>query len=141
MRRLTTVALLSLLVCGCGGGGDGGSETTAVNAVVLRYFSAYARGSGTELCALLIPSAQEKMVEVVESDERELGRPSNVHTCLQAINFFGPVLQAEHTRVISTSITGVEATVTVKVGSLRAGSVKLSKTVAGWLIAKLPGEE
>jgi hypothetical protein len=140
MRRLTTVALLSMLVCGCGGGGNGGSESAGVDAVVLRYFAAYARGSGTELCPLLTPSAREKMVEVVESDEQELGRPSTVHTCLEAVNFFGRVLQAEHTRVISTSITGINATVTVKVGSLHTGSVTLSKTAAGWLIVKLPGE-
>jgi hypothetical protein len=140
MRRLTTLAMLALLVSGCAGGGSGGSESEQVSAVVLRYFAAYARGSGTELCPLLTRSAQDKMVEVVESDEKELGRSSTVHTCLQAVQFFGRVLQAENAKVISASITGTNATVTVKVGSLHAGSVTLSKTAAGWRINKLPGE-
>jgi hypothetical protein len=135
--------MLALLLGGCGSGGDGGSggsENEQVSAVVLRYFSAYARGSGSELCPLLTRSAQDKMVEVVESDEKELGRPSTIHTCLQAAQFFGPVLQAENAKVISASITGTNATVTVKVGSLHGGSVALSKTAAGWRINKLPGE-
>ena len=80
------------------------------------------------------------MVEVVDSDEQELGRSRTAHTCLQAVQFFGPVLQAEHTKILSVSITGTNATVTVKVGSLHAGSVFLSKTVAGWIISRLPGE-
>jgi len=140
MRRLRTLAMLALLVSGCGGSGSGVPESAQVSAVVLRYFSAYARGSGTELCALLTGGAQEKMVEVVESDERELGRPNTVHTCLQAVRFFGRVLQAENTKVLSASITGTIATVMVKVGSLHAGSVSLSKTAAGWIISRLPGE-
>lgn len=138
MRRLTTLAVLGLLVGGCGGSG---SESEQVSAVIHRYFSAYARGSGTELCPLLTQSAQDKMVEVVESDEQELGRASTVHTCLQAVKFFGRVAQAENAEIVSASITGANATVTVKVGSSHAGSVTLSKTAAGWLINKLPGEE
>jgi len=141
MRRPTTLAVLALLVSGCGGGGGGVSESEQVSAVVNRYFSAYARGSGTELCPLLTRNAQDKMVEVVESDEQELGRASTVHTCLQAVQFSGRVAQAENTEIISASITGTNATVTVKAGSLHAGSVTLSKTAAGWLINKLPGEE
>jgi hypothetical protein len=141
MRRLTALATLALLASGCGGGGSGVSEREQVSAVVLRYFSAFARGSGTELCPLLIQSAQDKMVEIVESDEHEAGRPGTVHTCLRAVQFFGPVRQSENAKVISASITGTNATVTVKVGSLHAGSVTLSKTAAGWLINKLPGEE
>ncbi|HEX3518498.1 MAG TPA: hypothetical protein VHT29_05640 [Solirubrobacteraceae bacterium] len=140
MRRLTTLAMLTLLVSGCGGGEAGASETGQVDAVVLRYFSAYARGSGAELCALLTRSAQHKMVEVVESDEQELGRVSSVRTCLQAVDFLGRVPQAENAKVISASIMGANATVTVKVGSLHAGAVTLSKTAAGWLVDKLPGE-
>jgi hypothetical protein len=140
MRRLTTLAMLALLVSGCGGSGSGAPESAQVSAVVLRYFSAYARGSGTELCPLLTGSAQETMLEVVESDERELGRPSTAHTCLQAVRFFGPVLQAENTKVLSASIAGTNARVTVKVGNLHAASVFLSKTAAGWLISRLPGE-
>jgi hypothetical protein len=132
--------MLALLVSGCGGSGGTGSENGQVSAVVLRYFSAYGRGSGTELCPLLTRSAQDKMVEVVESDEQELGRSSTVHTCLQAVQFFGPVVQAENAKVISSSITNTSATVTVKVGSLHAGSVTLSKTAAGWLINAFPGE-
>lgn len=78
------------------------------------------------------------MVEVVESDERELGRPSTVHTCLQAVQFFGRVHQSENAKVISASIGGTDATVSIKVGNLHAGSVTLSKTGAGWLINTLP---
>ncbi len=140
MRQLTTLALLTLLVSGCGGSG-GVSESEQVAAVVHRYFSAYTRGNGTELCPLLTQSAQDKMVEVAESDEQELRRSSTVHTCVQAVRFFGRVVQAENAEVISASIAGTNATVTVKVGSLHAGSITLSRTAAGWLIEKLPGEE
>jgi hypothetical protein len=141
MRRLTAVAMLALVLSGCGGSGsgDGVSEATQVSAVVLRYFSASARGSATELCPLLTASAQETMVEVVVSDERELGRPSTVHTCLQAVRFFGRIPQEENTKILATSLTGAKATVTVKVGSLQAGSVLLSRTAAGWMISTLPG--
>ena len=140
MRRLTTLAMLTLLVSGCGGSGSDAPESGHVDAVVLRYFSAYARGDGAELCPLLTPSAQDKMVEVVDSDEQELRRSSAAQTCLQAVEFLGPVLQAEDANVLSTSITASKATVTVKVGTLHAGSVSLSRTPAGWLINKLPGE-
>jgi hypothetical protein len=140
MRRLTTLAVLALLVSGCGGGGSGGSESEQVSAVVHRYFSSFARGSGTELCPLLTQSAQGKMVEVVESDEQELGRASTVHTCLEAVKFFGDVAVDKSAKVIGVSVTGANAKVTVKVGSFHAGSVTLSKTAAGWLINKLPGQ-
>ncbi|HEY2719233.1 MAG TPA: hypothetical protein VGI52_06345 [Solirubrobacteraceae bacterium] len=140
MKRLTTLAMLTLLVSGCGGDGSEASEGKRVGAVVLHYFSAYARGSGAELCPLLTRSAQRKMVEVAGSDEQELGQSSAVHTCLQAVGFLGRVPQAENARVISTSITGTSAMVTVKAGGLPAGSVTLSETAAGWLINKLPGE-
>lgn len=138
MRRLTTLAVLALLVSGCGGGGV--SESEQVSAVVHRYFSSFASGNGTELCPLLTQSAQDKMVAVVESDERELGRVSTVHTCLDAVRFFGGVAVDRSAEVIDVSITGADAIVTVKVGNLHAGSVTLSKTAAGWLINKLPGQ-
>jgi hypothetical protein len=138
MKRLGTLGTLALLMSGCGGGG---ATSDQVSAVVLHYFSAYARGSGTELCPLLTQSARIKMVEVVASDEQEAGRPSTVHTCLQAAQYLGPVPQAEKAKVVSASVTGADSTVTVKVGSLRAGSVTLTKTAAGWLINKLPGEQ
>jgi hypothetical protein len=140
MRRLTTVAVLALLVGGCGSGGGGVSESNQVSGVVHRYFSAYARGSGTELCRLLTQSAQDKMVEVVESDERELGRSSAAHACPEAVKFFGRVAQVENTKVLSVSITGTDAAVTVKAGSFHTGAVTLTKTPAGWLINRLPGE-
>jgi hypothetical protein len=139
--------LFALLVSGCAGGGSGvpGGEQVRegeqVSAVVVRYFSALARDSATDVCPLLIGSAQRKMVEVVESDEQELGRSSTVHTCVQAARFFGGVPQFENAKVISASVTRTNATVTVKVGSLHVASVTLSKTATGWLINKLPGEE
>ncbi len=40
----------------------------------------------------------------------------------------------------AVSITGATATVTVKVGSFHSRRVTLSKTAAGWLINKLPGQ-
>jgi hypothetical protein len=135
-----TPIVLALLLSGCGDSGAGVSESSQVSAVVHRYFTAYARGSGAELCSLLTGSAQSKMVEVMESDEQELGRSGTVHTCIQAVQFFGRVAQAENTEIISASITGTNAIVTVKAGSLQAGSVTLSKTAVGWLITKLPGE-
>ena len=67
-------------------------------------------------------------------------RGRKFESCLQAVQFFGRVRQADNAKVISASITGTNATVTVKVGRLHAGSVTLSKTAAGWLINKLPGE-
>ena len=59
-------------------GAGGIRESEQVSSVVHRYFSSFTRGSGTELCPLSTQSAQDKMVDVVESDERELGRSSTV---------------------------------------------------------------
>lgn len=137
---LPALAVLALLVSGCGGRGET-SESDQVSAVVDRYFSAYARGDGAELCPLLTQSAQDKMVGVVESDERELGRSSTVRTCLQAVQFLGRVRQAENTKILSVSIAGTDATVAVKVGSFHAGSVTLRKAAPGWQLDRLPGEE
>ena len=144
MRRLTALGtMLTLLVSGCGSAGAGGiRESERVSSVVHRYFSSFALGSGTELCALLTQSAQDKMVAVVESDERELGRSDTARACPEAVEFFRRVdmsLLAD-TKVIAVSITGTTATVTVKVGSFHSGPVTLSKTAAGWLINKLPGQ-
>jgi len=140
MRRLTTLAVLALLVSGCGGSGGGVSESEHVSAVVHRYFSSFANGNGAELCPLLTQSAQDKMVEVVESDERELGRSDTVPTCPEAVKFFGRVALFKSAKVIAVSITGTNAIGTVKVGSFHTGSVTLSKTAAGWLINNLPGQ-
>lgn len=142
MRRLTTLAAFAVFAGGCGssGSGSGASESSQISAVVHRYFSAYAGGSGTELCPLLTQTAQDKMVEVVQSDERELGRSSAVHTCPEAVEFIGRVAQVENTKVLSVSITGTDAAVTVKAGNLHTGDVTLSKTATGWLINSLPGE-
>jgi hypothetical protein len=142
MRRLRVPAMvLALLVCGCGSEGAGGiPESEQVRSVVRRYFSAFARSSGTELCPLLTQSAQNKMVEVVESDERELGRSSTAPGCPEAVKFFGGGAVFKNVKVIAVSITGTTATVTVKVGSFHSGRVALSKTAAGWLINQLPGQ-
>ncbi len=142
MRLLTVLAtVLALLVSGCGSEGAGGiRESEQVSAVVQRYFSSFARGSGTELCPLLTQSAQDKMVEVVDSDERELGRYATVAGCPEAVKFYGNVALFENAKIIAVSITGTTATVTVKVGSLHSGQVTLSKTAAGWLINRLPGQ-
>jgi hypothetical protein len=131
--------LVLLFAPGCGAGT---SESAQVSSVVQRYFSSFARASGTELCPLLTQSVKDKMVEVVESDERELGRATTVRACSEAVKFFGGVDVAifKTAKVIAVSITGTSATVTVKVGSLHAGPVTLSKTAAGWLINRLPGE-
>ncbi|MGD0453219.1 MAG: hypothetical protein ABSB69_06440 [Solirubrobacteraceae bacterium] len=121
MRRLTALAtVLALLVSGCGSEGAGDiRESEQVSSVVHRYFSSFARGSGTELCPLLTQSAQDKMVAVVESDERELGRSDPALACPEAVEFFRRVDMAPlaDTKVIAVSITGTNATVTVKVGS------------------------
>ena len=142
MRLLTVLAtVLALLVSGCGSEGTGGiGEREQVSSVVQRYFSSFARGDGAELCPLLTQSAQDKMVEVVESDERELGRSSTGSGCPEAVKFYGDVALFKNMKVIAASITGATATVTVKVGSLHSGPVTLSKTAAGWLIDKLPGQ-
>jgi hypothetical protein len=144
MRRLTALAtVLALLVSGCGSEGAGDiRESEQVSSVVRRYFSSFAHGSGTELCPLLTQNAQDKMVEVVESDERELGRSDPARACPEAVEFFRRVDMASiaDTKVIAVSITGTNATVTVNVGNLPTGSVFLSKTVAGWLIDELPGQ-
>jgi hypothetical protein len=143
MRRLTALATaLAILVTGCGSEGAGGiRESEQVGSVVHLYFSSLARGSGTELCPLLTQSARAKMVEVVESDERELGRSSTVPGCPEAVKFFGGVALFKNVKVTAVSITGATATVTVKVGTSHSGPVTLSKTAAGWLINKLPGQE
>ncbi len=142
MRRLTALAtVLALLVSGCGSEGAGGiRESEQVSSVVHRYFSSFTRGSGTELCPLSTQSAQDKMVDVVESDERELGRSSTVPGCPEAVKFYGGVALFKNAKVIAVSITGTTATVTVKVGSFHSGLVTLSKTAAGWLINQLPGQ-
>jgi hypothetical protein len=137
MRRLTTLATgLALLVSGCGGGVSEGDQ---VSSVVHSYFSSFARGDGTELCPLLNQRAKDEIVEVAESDERELGRSSTVRACPEAVKFFGGVAQFKNASVIAVSITGASATVTVKVGSFPAAPVTLSKTAVGWLFNKLPG--
>jgi hypothetical protein len=142
MRRPTALAtVLALLVSGCGSEGAGDiRESEQVSSVVHRYFSSFARGSGTELCSLMTQSAQDKMVEVVGSDEREHGRARAVHTCFEAVAYFGGVALVKNTKIIAVSITGTTATVTVKVGNFHSGPVTLSKTAAGWLINKLPGQ-
>jgi hypothetical protein len=142
MRLLTVLAtVLALLVSGCGSEGAGGMrESEQASSVVQRYFSSFARGDGTELCPLLTQSAQDKMVEVVDSDERELGRSSTLSGCPEAVKFYGDVALFKNTKVIAVSITGTTAIVTVKVGSLDSGPVTLSKTAAGWLINRLPGQ-
>jgi hypothetical protein len=133
-------ALALPFAAGCG---TGASESEQVSAVVHSYFSSYARASGTELCPLLTASAQHRMVEVVESDERERGRAGTVGACPEAVQFFRGVDVSlfKSVNVLAVSITGTNATVTVKVGSLHAGLVFLSRTATGWLISKLPGEE
>jgi hypothetical protein len=136
-RRIVALAVAALALTGCGAGA---SESEQVSSVVHRYFSSFARGSGTELCPLLTQSVQDKMVEVAESDERELRRSSTVRACPEAVKFLGGGTLFENAKVIAVSITGTNATVTVKVGSLHRGPVTLSKTAAGWLINKLPGE-
>lgn len=137
MRRLTTLAtVLAVLVSGCA---RTTSEGDQVSSVVQRYFSSYASGSGGELCPLLTGRAQGEIVEVAESDRRELARPSAVRTCSEAVRFFGRVAEVKSTTVLAVSITATNATVTVKVGDLKAGRVWLTKTAAGWLFTKLPG--
>jgi hypothetical protein len=80
------------------------------------------------------------MVEVAESDERELGRSITVRVCPGAVKFLGGGALFKSAKVIAVSTTGTNAIVTVKVGSFQPGSVTLSKTAAGWLVNKLPGE-
>ena len=56
------------------------------------------------------------------------------------MKFYGGVALFKNAKVIAVSITGATATVTVKVGSFHSRRVTLSKTAAGWLINKLPGQ-
>lgn len=141
MKRLIAFAFCALLLGGCGGARAGGSEAGPVSAVVNRYFSAFARGDGPGLCALLTPGAQATMVAVVDADEREAGRAGGPRSCTEAARSFGPVTLFDDAKVLSVSISGDAATAKVKVGGLHEASVTLSRTAEGWVLSKLPGQD
>src|SRR5271165_2464439 len=139
VRPIAALAVGAVVLAGCGGA----SESEQVSSVVRRYHSAFAKGNASELCSLLTEQAKDELIEKLEAAVQNLGRPITVRTCPELVKYGHELLGQEKiaeiakAKVTAVSISGGSATVNVTEIS-GPTQTKLRKTVAGWLISKLP---
>jgi hypothetical protein len=125
---IVALAATSLAACGSSAG------PTPVQ-VGERWYSATARGDGSELCKLSTPTRRERLVEIA----RQLPGGSGVSSCPAAVDlalkhFGGSArlgkLAGVHVRLISRSSKAAE------VQAAKAAPLKLVRAGSTWLVAE-----
>jgi hypothetical protein len=136
-RASSALAVLALLVTGCGGGGDKGSDQEQVTAVVTDFAHAFGKGDGAKACKLLTPGARDAFVSRISTlvGTRDCESAIGKLPAVAGANVTGPFQTA---KVDGVKVTGGTATARLTAAG-HSAEVTLQKRDGDWLLTRVPG--
>jgi hypothetical protein len=135
---ISALAVLAVLVAGCGGGsGDKGSDPKQVATAVTDFAHAFGKGDGAKACALLTPGARDAFVARISSlvGTRDCADAIGKLPAVAGANVTGPFQTAT---VDTVKVTGNNATARLIAGG-HSAQVTLQKRDGDWLLTRVPG--
>jgi hypothetical protein len=131
------LAVVALVVPGCGGGGDKPPGEKEAGAAVTSYAHAFGGGDGDKACALLTPDARDAFVKRVAS---LVGTTDCAEAMAKLQSFAGPNVTGpfEDATVSDVQVDGDKATATLVAGG-HSEKVTLELHGDDWLLTKAPG--
>jgi hypothetical protein len=134
---LLAAAVAVVLVAGCGGGADKGSDSQQVSTAVSDFAHAFGKGDGKTACDLLTPAARTAFVSRISSlvGTRDCAEAVGKLPGLAGPNVTGPFQTA---KVDAVKVNGDNATARITAGG-HSAQVTLVKSGGNWLLTHVPG--